>query len=148
MLKETFFFQFNFKNQFSPIIAFKSQAEGGSLWLVCHVPFPLISRLFGYCTTLQMSISGRKFSPNQNPVTHHPAAPKQLDMPGSIPVKVHEVCVGAALHSLIKSTHRSPITPVQGYLKSQDVYRLFPRSANAAPGFAMGVENQSHEMRE
>lgn len=38
-----FFFQFNFKNQFSPIIAFKSEAEGASLWLVCHVPFPLIS---------------------------------------------------------------------------------------------------------
>lgn len=34
---------FNFKNQFSSIIAFKSKAEGASLWLVCHVPFPLIS---------------------------------------------------------------------------------------------------------
>lgn len=35
-----FFFQFNFENQFSPIIAFKSQAEGASPWLVCHVPPP------------------------------------------------------------------------------------------------------------
>ena len=36
--KRPTFFQFNFKNQFSPIIAFKSEAEGASLWLVCHVP--------------------------------------------------------------------------------------------------------------
>lgn len=32
------FFQFNFKNQFLPIIAFKSQAIGASPWAVCHDP--------------------------------------------------------------------------------------------------------------
>lgn len=53
-----------------------------------------------------------------------------------------------SLHSLIKSTHRSPITPVRGYLKSQDVYRLFPVLLTLLQGFAMGAEDQSHEMRE
>lgn len=32
----------------------------------------------------------------------------------------------ATLHLLVQPTHRSPITLTQGYLISQDVYRLFP----------------------
>lgn len=43
-----------------------------------------------------------------------------------------------ALQSLIKSTHRSPITPVQGYLKSQDVYRLFPVLLTLLQGLQWG----------
>lgn len=38
---DSLFPPFNFKNQFSPIIAFKSKAEGARLCLVCHVHFPV-----------------------------------------------------------------------------------------------------------
>ena len=72
-------------------------------------------------------------------MTHHPAALKtafldevNLCEGAGVCVREHSQSLAytllktpPALHSLIKSTHRSPITPVQGYLKSQDVYRLF-----------------------
>lgn len=42
LVKEAHFFQFNFKNQFSSIIAFKREGGGASLLLVYHVPLALI----------------------------------------------------------------------------------------------------------
>ena len=146
--RETRFFQFNFKNQFSPIIAFKSEAEGASLWLVCHVaPFPSSPpiRLLFYLADVHHWAGN--YLQNQNPVTRHPAAPKTACRARVNPhegavewVRTHTHthththphtnptrCLKKppALHSLIKSTHRSPITPVRGYLQSQDGYRLF-----------------------
>lgn len=101
-----------------------------------------------------MSVSGRKLSPKRNPVTHHAAALKQLAMPWSIPAKLQrDVCDThthtrnkrantphgePALHSLIQPTHRSPITLTQGYLISQDVYRLFPVLLTLLRGFCNG----------
>lgn len=98
-----------------------------------------------------MSVSGRKLSPKRNPVTHHAAALKQLAMPWSIPAKLQRDVRDTsrhkrantprrepALRSLMQPTHRSPITLTQGYLISQDVYRLFPVLLTLLRGFGDG----------
>lgn len=56
-----------------------------------------------------------------------------------------------SLHLLIKSTHRSLITPVWRYLKGQDVYLRFTLLLTLLQGMQGGglrLEDQSHEMRE
>ena len=85
---------------------------------------------------------------NQKPVTHHPEALKTARLAEVNLCEGTRECVcehtytllktPPALHSLIKSTHRSPITPVQGYLKSQDVYRLFPVLLTLLQGLQWG----------
>lgn len=125
MLKETHFFQIKLKNQFSPIIAFKSTAGEASLWLGSLAPLsPHLLLLGHWLLSFCLSV---KLSPNQNPVTCQTDAFKRPVVLVSIFMKVLEnVCEHTktylmsytllektpALHSLIKSTHRSPITPV------------------------------------
>lgn len=92
-------------------------------------------------------------SPNPKPVTYHPAALKTGQVSlcegagGGVYPHTHTALHAVQkkkkknpppLHSLIKSTHRSPITPVRGYLKSQDVYRLFPVLLTLLQGLQWG----------